>query len=116
MILISLGSKFGVVPKCTLTGSVKKITYDGNSYCMVYHGKNSQLKAIGFCKMFYNAGLPLPKSKGEAMEFLKITGSQSVWIGLTDSTKSGNKAAWKDLDGFPIGNRYVNLRVKNTHS
>ena len=82
---------------------------------MVYKGENSHDKAIGFCKMFYNAGLPLPKSKGEAMEFLKITGSQSVWIGLTDSTKNGNKAAWKDLDGFPIGNRYVNLRVKNIH-
>ena len=82
---------------------------------MVYKGENSHDKAIGFCKMFYNAGLPLPKSKGEAMEFLKITGSQSVWIGLTDSTKNGNKAAWKDLDGFPIGNRYVNLREKNIH-
>ena len=37
--------------------------------------------------------------------------SSSVWIGLTDSTKSGKMTAWKDLDGNPIGNRYVNLRV-----
>ena len=58
-----------------------------------------------------NAGLPLPKSKNEAAEFVKITGNKYVWMGLTDVTKSGNKASWKDLDGNPIGNRYVNLRV-----
>ena len=76
---------------------------------MVNHGKKSQDAAIEFCKKM-NAGLPLPKSKGEAAEFLRITGSH-VWIGLKDVTKSGNMAAWKDLDGKPIGNRYVNLRV-----
>ena len=79
---------------------------------MVYHGRKSQDGAIDFCKKL-NAGLPLPKSKGELTEFLKITGFFSVWIGLTDSTNSGNKASWKDLEGNPIGNRYVNLRVNN---
>ena len=79
---------------------------------MVYHGIKSQDEAIDFCKKL-NAGLPLPKSKGELTEFLKITGFFSVWIGLTDSTNSGNKASWKDLEGNPIGNRYVNLRVNN---
>ena len=74
---------------------------------MVYQGIKKQDEAINFCKKL-NAGLPLPKSEGEVKEFLKITGSQDVWIGLTDSTRSGNKAAWKDLDGNPIGNRYVN--------
>ena len=34
------------------------------------------------------------------------------WMGITDSTKSGNKAAWKDLEGYPIGKRFVNIRVK----
>ena len=96
--------------QCTLTGSVKQFTYDGNSYCMVNHGKKWQGEAIDFCKKM-NAGLPLPKSKGEATEYLKITGSENTWIGLTDSTKSGNKAAWKDIEGNPIGLRYVNLRV-----
>ena len=81
---------------------------------MANYGKMNQDKAIGFCKLS-NAGLPLPKSKGEVDEFLKITGCQNVWIGLTDSTQSGNKEAWKDLEGNPIGNRYVNLRVKNIH-
>ena len=79
---------------------------------MVNHGKKSQNAAIEFCKKI-NAGLPLPKSKGEVDEFLKITGSGYVWIGITDSTQSGNMAAWKDLDGNPIGSRYVNLRVIN---
>ena len=79
---------------------------------MANHGKMSQDKAIGFCKLS-NAGLPLPKSKGEVDEFLKITGSHYVWIGLTDSTNSGTKSPWKDLEGNPIGNRYVNLRIKN---
>ena len=96
--------------QCTLTGSVKQFTYDGNSYCMVNHGNKKQSAAIDVCK-YMNAGLPLPKSKGETIEFLKITGSENVWIGLTDSTKSGNMAAWKDIAGNPIGSRYVNLRV-----
>ena len=82
---------------------------------MVDHGRKSQDEAINFCKKL-NAGLPLPKSKGELTEFLKITGFHHVWIGLTDSTKSGNMAAWKDLEGNPIGNRYVNLRVINFSS
>ena len=77
---------------------------------MVYHGIKSQDEAIDFCKKL-NAGLPLPKSKEETAEYLKITGASSFWIGLTDSTQSGDKTAWKDLDGNPIGNRYVNLRV-----
>ena len=116
MRLVSLESKLGVVPECTLTSKfppVRKLTYDGRTYCMVYRGNKSQDEAINFCKKS-NAGLPLPKSKGEVDEFLKITVSHishNVWIGLTDSTKSGNTAAWKDLDGNPIGNRYVNLRV-----
>ena len=110
MNLVSLGYELGVVSQCTLTGSIKKFTYDGNSYCMVNHGEKNQTAAIDFCKEI-NAGLPLPKSKGETKEYLKITGSDRVWIGLTDSTKSGNMEAWKDLEGKPIGNRYVNLRV-----
>ena len=77
---------------------------------MVYRGLKNQKAAIDFCKKM-NAGLPLPKSKGEAAEYSNITGSGWVWMGLTDSTKSGKMAAWKDLAGNPIGNRYVNLRV-----
>ena len=77
---------------------------------MVNHGKKSQDAAINFCKKM-NAGLPLPKSKGEVDEYLKITGSEHVWIGITDSTQSGNMSAWKDLEGNPIGSHYVNLRV-----
>ena len=82
---------------------------------MVAHGIKDQDDAIDFCKKL-NAGLPLPKSKEETAEYLKITGSlglqvSAFWIGLTDSTQSGDKTAWKDLDGNPIGNRYVNLRV-----
>ena len=105
------GSKLGVVQQCTIsTGYVHKLTYDGNAYCMTNLGKKGQDEAIDSCKKM-NAGLPLPKSKNETAEYLKITGSQKVWIGLKDVTKSGDMAAWKDLDGNPIGNRYVNLRV-----
>ena len=109
--LVSPESKLGVVPHCTLTGLVKTLTYDGNSYCMVNHGTKNQDAAIEFCKKI-NAGLPLPKSKGELDEYLKITGQKRVWMGLTDSTQSGNMAAWKDLEGKPVGNRFVNLRVR----
>ena len=79
---------------------------------MIYYGKGTQNWAIHYCKTM-NAKLPLPKSKGETTEFLKITGSENVWIGLTDFTKSGNMAAWKDTEQNLIENRYVNLRVKN---
>ena len=114
MRLVSLGAKLGVVSQCTLTGSIKKFTYDGRTYCIVYQDRKRQDLAIDLCKKM-NARLPLPKNLGELTELLKITGSQSFWIGLTDSTQSGNMAAWRDLEGNPIGNRYVNLRVKNIH-
>ena len=73
-------------------------------------GKKGQDEAIDSCKKM-NAGLPLPKSKNETAEYLKITGSENVWIGLTDSTQSGDMAAWNDIEGNPIGTRFVNLRV-----
>ena len=80
---------------------------------MVYMGKNEHNAAMDKCKML-NAQLPLPKSKGEADEFRKITGSitgsGNTWIGIKDSNFSG-KANWTDVEGIPIGNRYVNLRV-----
>ena len=110
MNLVFTVSRLGVVRKCTLTGSIEVLSYDGINYCMVNHGKKSQDAAIEFCKKM-NAGLPLPKNKGEVDEYLKITGSKYVWIGITDSTQSGDKAAWKDLDGNLIGSRFVNLRV-----
>ena len=80
---------------------------------MVYHGQKTQDMAIDHCKKM-NAGLPLPKDKGEVDEYVKITGrgkgnDKSTWIGLTDSTLSGEKTAWKDLNGNP--SNYVNLRV-----
>ena len=111
----SLVSKLGVVQQCTLIGAVRKMTYDGNSYCMAKYGQKKQNAAIKFCKKM-NAGLPLPKSKGEVIEFLMITGSgcctdKYTWIGLTDSTQSGYKSAWLDLEGNPVGSHYVNLRV-----
>ena len=75
---------------------------------MVDYGLKRHDEAIDLCKKF-NAGLPLPKNSGEVKEYLTITPHyNSFWIGLTDSTKSGNMAAWKDLEGNLIGNRYVN--------
>ena len=79
---------------------------------MVYMGKNGQNAAMDECKML-NAQLPLPKSKGEADEFRTITGTDSTWIGIRDLTESGDKTKWKDVEGNPIGNGYVNLRVLN---
>ena len=83
---------------------------------MVYHGLKHQNVAIDFCRKM-NAGLPLPKNKKEVDLFLNITESEynvtktHFWIGLTDSTQSGDKTEWKDLNGLRIGSRYVNLRV-----
>ena len=79
---------------------------------MVYMGKKGQNAAMDECKNL-NAQLPLPKSKGELDEFIKIVGKDRIWIGIRDLTKSGVKANWKDVEGNTIGNAYVNLRVTN---
>ena len=67
---------------------------------------------MDFCKNI-NAKLPLPKSKAEFDEFVKITGSSYVWIGIKDLTMGGVRENWKDAEGNSIGNAYVNLRVIN---
>ena len=77
---------------------------------MVNYGKKTQDAAINFCKKM-NSRLPLPKNKGEVDEYLKITGSENVWIGITDSGSSGSPFPWKDLEGNLMLRRYVNLRV-----
>ena len=100
----------GVVPKCTLFGSVKTVSLCSASYCMVFRGKKGQNAAMEDCKKL-NAQLPLPKSKEEADEFRKIIGNDDVWIGIRDLTKGGVRSNWKDVKGNSIGNAYVNLRV-----
>ena len=82
---------------------------------MISAGKKKQNEAMDFCKNI-NAKLPLPKSKAELDEFVKITDFSEpswVWIGIRDLTRGGVKANWKDVEGNPIGNGYVNLRVIN---
>ena len=77
---------------------------------MVNKGKKGQNEAIDECKKL-NAQLPLPKSKNEADKLRKVTGTDNVWIGIRDLTKSGDESKWKDAEENIIGNRYVNLRV-----
>ena len=49
---------------------------------MVYRGLKTQDAAIDLCKSV-NAGLPLPKSKEETAEYLKITGAlKSIYGGV----------------------------------
>ena len=78
---------------------------------MINAGSKKQNEAMDYCKNI-NAKLPLPKSKAEFDEFKKIMVGQ-VWIGIKDLTRGGVKANWKDAEGNPIGNAYVNLRVIN---
>ena len=78
---------------------------------MVNKGKKGQNEAIDECKKL-NAQLPLPKSKNEADKFREVTGTDYVWIGIKDLTKSGIHSEWKDAGDYLIGSRYVNLRVK----
>ena len=79
---------------------------------MISAGYKKQNEAMDYCKNI-NAKLPLPKSQGEFNEFNKITGGFTVWIGIRDLTRGGVKANWKDAEGNPIGNAYVNSRVIN---
>ena len=79
---------------------------------MINAGSKKQNEAMDYCKNI-NAKLPLPKSKAEQDEFMKVTKTSWVWIGIKDETKFGVKANWKDVEGNPIGNAYVNLRVIN---
>ena len=80
----------GIVKKCTLTGFVRTVSYGNTSYCMVNKGKKGQNEAIDECKKL-NAQLPLPKSKNEADKFREVTGTDYVWIGIRDLTKSGDE-------------------------
>ena len=107
----SVISGLGVVTKCTLTGSVKTLSHGTNSYCMAYMGQKGQNAAMEECKKL-NAKLPLPKNKEEAEKFRKIT-LANTWIGIRDFTMGGVKANWKDVEGNPIGNAFVNSRVTN---
>ena len=100
----------GIVKKCTLTGFVRTVSYGNTSYCMVNKGKKGQNEAIDECKKL-NAQLPLPKSKNEADKLREVIGTDIVWIGIRDLTKSGDESKWKDAEENFIGNRYVNLRV-----
>ena len=107
----------GVVKECTLTGDVRTISYGNVSYCMVDKGIKGQNEAMEECKTL-NAQLPLPKSKGEADELIKVTGNCNAWtcnawIGIRDLTKSGIQSKWKDVEGNLIGDAYVNVRVIN---
>ena len=78
---------------------------------MVDAGFRVQYHAVDYCKSI-NAKLPLPKSKEEFDEFRRIMDFY-VWIGIMDTSVSGNKSNWRDLEGNLIENAYVNLRVKN---
>ena len=108
--IVSSGSSLGVVPKCTLTGSIKTFTHGGRFYCMVHKkGEYDQSKAMDLCKNL-NSQLPLPKNAEEETEIRKIAG-YDFWIGIRDLTRSGVKRNWKTADGKNIENAYVNLRV-----
>ena len=100
-----------MVPKCTLTGSVKTFSRGSSSYCIVNKGTKGQNEAMDEC-MTLNAKLPLPKSAKEENGFRQIIGTGLVWIGIRDLTKSGDPSKWKDAEGNLIGSRYINLRVK----
>ena len=107
----------GLVQKCTLTGSVKTVSYGNRSYCLVFKGLKGQNAAMDECKKL-NARLPLPKSKGEADEFRKVTKTVKtqyyrVWIGIRDLLFTGVRSEWKDVEGNVIGSAYVNFRVRN---
>ena len=99
-----------MVPKCTLTGSVKTFSHGNSSFCIVNKGTKGQNEAMDEC-MTLNAQLPLPKSKNEKHGFRAIMGYYFAWIGIRDLTESGDPSKWKDAEGNLIGSRYVNLRV-----
>ena len=91
-----------------MTGYVQNITVDGRSYCVVGHGLKKHPDAFDFCKKL-NARLPLPRSKQEADEFLKLSPSWTN-VDARNPKKTSNRAEWVDAEGKPLGNRPVYLR------
>ena len=67
------------------------------------HGKMNQTKAIEYCAE-RNATLPLPVSLLEFEGFSNFSRSHwydpidSVWIGISDPSRSGNKDSWRDVN------------------
>ena len=103
----NLALGLGIVTKCTLTGTVKNINVDGRSYCVVDLGNKKHSEAVELCKNL-NAKLPLPRSKEEADQFLKISPSWTH-VDARNPKKTSNKTEWVDAEGKPLGNRAVYL-------
>ena len=102
---MNLALGLGIVTKCTLTGTVKKINVDGRMYCISFHGNKKHSGAFELCKKL-NARLPLPRNKQEADEFLRISPSWTH-VDARNPKKTSNKTEWVDAEGKPLGNRAV---------
>ena len=114
---MSLVSRLGFVPKCTLIGKVNGIKMNGRQYCVVDKGEHQHSDAVEICKKL-NARLPLPRDRTEAHGFMSLKGftsgkSYNVWMNADarNPMKTSNKSEWVDAEGKPLGNRAVNLRV-----
>ena len=57
----------------------------------------NQTRAIDYCRQL-NATLPLPVSLLEFEVFSSFSGPKKAWIGVSDTSKSGRKENWKDVE------------------
>ena len=106
------GSGLGEVSNCTLTGIfAQHVTFaSGEKYCFERQGKMTHAQAIAHCKA-RNSKLPLPKNDVEVKTFVKLLRPvMTVWIDLSDPSKSSDKENWKDVEGNRPG--FVKPRVE----
>ena len=57
----------------------------------------NQTRAVEYCREL-NATLPLPVSLAEFEAFSNFSSPGKAWIGLRDSSNSGIKENWKDVE------------------
>ena len=93
--------------KCSLSGA-KHILVDEQVYCLNKNEIMNQTRAVDYCRQF-NATLPLPVSLLEFEVFTNFSGPESAWIGISDTSNSGKKENWKDVDNRQLS--YVKTRV-----
>ena len=82
--------------KCSLSGA-KYLLVDERIYCASNNQIMNQTKAVEYCNKL-NATLPLPVSLLEFEVFSNFSSPEKAWIGISDSSNSGKKKNWRDIE------------------
>ena len=92
--IVQRGEK--LVRECSLNGA-EYILIDERIYCANKNEFMNQTRAVDYCRQL-NATLPLPLSLLEFEVFSNFSSPEKAWIGISDSSNSGIKENWRDIE------------------